>query len=395
MAKISTYPPVGTPTLSDMLIGTDASDSNATKNFTISSIVALANLGQFVPYTGATADVNLGTYALKTDTIQASTASNSIETLDNTGNGAGLLIDNNNGLYKLGDYNSIYTGTYISIDDNFGRIILQGSLYVNGSSGSTGQFLMSNGISGVPSWSTPPAASLNAVLTAGNTSALDAKIGSLFLKDGSAFTYSKISSSVSGAISFISPSSNSFFVVDSTQLTFGAFARFDNSLLTAQRSYDLPDNSGTIPLSVNGVTPDNTTGDITLPASSGTAKTVKVSLSSAQILALDTTPVTVVAGVAGKIIMPIKIYWRYTYGTIAYTGANMNLIYNASLWSTSIANTIIHTASNNGNIMATIATANLNLNVPDGADIKINAISPITAGDGTMDVYFTYDIVDA
>jgi hypothetical protein len=65
MAKISTYPNVSTPTLSDMLIGTEVTDNNATKNFQISDILGLIGpLGLYVPYTGATANVDLGTFTL-------------------------------------------------------------------------------------------------------------------------------------------------------------------------------------------------------------------------------------------------------------------------------------------------------------------------------------------
>lgn len=68
MAKISTYPSVGNPNLSDMLIGTDSADNNATKNFTIGSMLALVNdpsiLTDFVPYTGATQDVDLGSFGI-------------------------------------------------------------------------------------------------------------------------------------------------------------------------------------------------------------------------------------------------------------------------------------------------------------------------------------------
>lgn len=65
MAKISTYPNVSTPTLSDMLIGTEVADNNATKNFSISDILGLIGpLGLYVPYTGANANVDLGTFTL-------------------------------------------------------------------------------------------------------------------------------------------------------------------------------------------------------------------------------------------------------------------------------------------------------------------------------------------
>jgi hypothetical protein len=70
MAKISTYPPVGTPTLSDMLIGTEVTDDNATKNFMISDILGLiGSLGLYVPYTGATANVDLGSFSLSSTNV--------------------------------------------------------------------------------------------------------------------------------------------------------------------------------------------------------------------------------------------------------------------------------------------------------------------------------------
>jgi hypothetical protein len=44
MAIISSYPIDGSVSLTDKLIGTDVEDSNATKNYTISSILALQSL---------------------------------------------------------------------------------------------------------------------------------------------------------------------------------------------------------------------------------------------------------------------------------------------------------------------------------------------------------------
>lgn len=41
MAKINSYPTDGNVTFSDKLIGTDAEDSNATKNFTVGDILNL------------------------------------------------------------------------------------------------------------------------------------------------------------------------------------------------------------------------------------------------------------------------------------------------------------------------------------------------------------------
>jgi hypothetical protein len=61
MARISTYPIISTPTVDDLLIGTDVNDLNITKNFTIGEIGQL--IGQdYVPYVGATGNVNLGSF---------------------------------------------------------------------------------------------------------------------------------------------------------------------------------------------------------------------------------------------------------------------------------------------------------------------------------------------
>jgi hypothetical protein len=60
MSKIKTYPVVP-PQLTDLLIGTYVVEDNATKNFLISDVLALGGAGVYVPYTGATLNVNLNT----------------------------------------------------------------------------------------------------------------------------------------------------------------------------------------------------------------------------------------------------------------------------------------------------------------------------------------------
>jgi predicted heme/steroid binding protein/nitrogen fixation protein len=64
MAKISTYPIVSIPTLNDLLIGTDVENLNETKNFSLADIQALIVGGNYVPYTGALQDVDLGSYGI-------------------------------------------------------------------------------------------------------------------------------------------------------------------------------------------------------------------------------------------------------------------------------------------------------------------------------------------
>lgn len=67
MARISTYPGPSLPSLSDMLIGTDVNDMNATKNFSIGDIVSVPGSSTYVPYTGATNDVFLTGYGFYAD----------------------------------------------------------------------------------------------------------------------------------------------------------------------------------------------------------------------------------------------------------------------------------------------------------------------------------------
>jgi hypothetical protein len=73
MAKISSYPTAGNVTLSDRLIGTEVGDDNATKNFTVGDMLSLVNdpnvLTEFVPYTGANDDVDLGIWELSANGI--------------------------------------------------------------------------------------------------------------------------------------------------------------------------------------------------------------------------------------------------------------------------------------------------------------------------------------
>ena len=45
MAQISTYATTSAPTIDDKLIGTDVENENLTKNFSISSILALVGVG--------------------------------------------------------------------------------------------------------------------------------------------------------------------------------------------------------------------------------------------------------------------------------------------------------------------------------------------------------------
>lgn len=120
MAKISTYPFPATPSLSDYVIGTDASDSLETKNFMISDIIDLADLPSYVPYTGATQDVDLGTYSLYTYSLYMSggpiwdgngSPGSSGQILSSNGPGSSPTWENVSSLLPTNIYGSFYDTT--------------------------------------------------------------------------------------------------------------------------------------------------------------------------------------------------------------------------------------------------------------------------------------------
>lgn len=72
MAKIDSYVTVTPPVAGgDMLIGTDVTDNNATKNFTVSQLLTyIESTDTFAPYTGATQDLDLGSNGIITGFIE-------------------------------------------------------------------------------------------------------------------------------------------------------------------------------------------------------------------------------------------------------------------------------------------------------------------------------------
>lgn len=221
MAKISTYPGPSSPSLSDMLIGTDVNDMLMTKNFTISDIISVPGSSTYVPYTGATMNVNLGsndiiaanivrvgglsTEFLKADGsvdnntyITTSTLTGYVPYTGATGsvdlgiykltsqslevttddvimqgiqafigdffqignNGwlmSGFLLDFSNGEYSLGDHGVSANGTYIKVDDANSRIELSKGIYTSGSEGAIGDVLVSQGAGFPAQWTSPAA----------------------------------------------------------------------------------------------------------------------------------------------------------------------------------------------------------------------------------------------
>lgn len=69
MARIKTYPLDQIPTIKDKVVGTDFDESNATKNYEIGAILSVEGSTVYVPYTGANQDVALGPQSLQTNNL--------------------------------------------------------------------------------------------------------------------------------------------------------------------------------------------------------------------------------------------------------------------------------------------------------------------------------------
>ena len=138
MGKISTYAQVSSPSLSDKVIGTDVSNMDATKNFTIADILSLgSSSGLFVPYTGALANVNLGSYSLTANSIIKSggTASQFLK--------ADGSVDSNTYALSSALTNFVpYTGASTNVNLGANNITANSFIKVGGTSA---QFLKANG----------------------------------------------------------------------------------------------------------------------------------------------------------------------------------------------------------------------------------------------------------
>lgn len=182
MAKISSYPSDANVTTSDRLIGSDNENSNETKNFSVGDIINLAAsiivpAGGFVPYTGATTNVDLGAFGLTTSYLTSSLGmfiDGAISLNGDEGNTGEVLVSQgpgatpswSNALSQFVPYTgatgNVDLGTYNLIADNVqanifqlnsgGILGLYGTLQLNGNPGASGQVLTSSG-GGVPTWS--------------------------------------------------------------------------------------------------------------------------------------------------------------------------------------------------------------------------------------------------
>lgn len=138
--------------------------------------------------------------------------------------------------------------------------------------------------------------------------------------------------------------------------------------------------------------PSIMTFDGTSWVASGTIFTKKLTLSSAQILALNSSPVTLLPSYGvGKIINIISLVGRNNFNSAAYSAGTDDLLLRQS------GNTI---AKLDNTFLEAVASQTVNGTIGIGflysnAAITLYVASgdPIT-GDGTIDIYVTYQIID-
>lgn len=192
MARISTYVTDSNITGGDMLIGTDVDNSNATKNFTVSDLAAYmaTNLTNFVPYTGATGNVNLGSNSI--------IVGNDVIVGDAVSIGGNLSVVT--GTTLLGGTLGVSGTTNLNNTNINGDIDFNGLFLISGSEGAAGELLTSLGAGNAPIWTNPFASyvpyigastDLNLGVHQLSATGVDVKTGPLFV-NGSAGTINQI-----------------------------------------------------------------------------------------------------------------------------------------------------------------------------------------------------------
>jgi hypothetical protein len=155
--------------------------------------------------------------------------------------------------------------------------------------------------------------------------------------------------------------------------------------------------------------PTNITNDrnITFPDATGTValtsaivtKSVKVTLSSADLLGLNTTPKVIIPAVSGKIIIPTHMYQNYTYNSASYNvSSNATIGYQgfsplSQVAYSQVGLTITPSSDSfaiNSLIISWITSQSL-----VNTNITLVSSTAITSGNGTLDVYVTYFEIDA
>ena len=124
---------------------------------------------------------------------------------------------------------------------------------------------------------------------------------------------------------------------------------------------------------------------------------VKIDLSSAEILALDTTAkIVAVAAGAGYALIPTQVVSRFTYGSAQYAGS-FNIVLKSTTVTTSNPMFLIDgaqiKAAANRSSLATVQSSSSYNAVIENDSLELKSTGAITTGDGTLTVWVTYSII--
>jgi hypothetical protein len=120
-------------------------------------------------------------------------------------------------------------------------------------------------------------------------------------------------------------------------------------------------------------------------------------LTSADILALNTTVFTLIpAQGAGTIVNVLKVWYSYNYNTTAYVGGGFLTVKLGSAFGATISGSIggiLNSGSNIIGMPSMSVSSSTGTSGFDNTAVVLYNTSAQTLGDGTLDVYLTYDVI--
>lgn len=172
-----------------------------------------------------------------------------------------------------------------------------------------------------------------------------------------------------------------------------------NSYDMKATSFEITTAGGNITVTNNALTGSRTQnfqdadGDIALVEKDGVYRT-KVTLSAAQILSLNSTPITAVAAPGvGKIIRVISAFGRINYGTTTFDHTTGDVRLTTNGINAQATRTFLKSTATNIGSFTLPATGADTSNLAENTALTITSSDNGTTGDSTVDIYITYEII--
>mgnify|MGYP000977334275 CR=1 FL=1 len=126
----------------------------------------------------------------------------------------------------------------------------------------------------------------------------------------------------------------------------------------------------------------------------GVPVTEKISLTSAEILALNTTPkVLVVAQGAGYVIQPIAVQMFLDYGTTTYATNTTARVKYSGISGNFATNSVLSSVSDQTASQSCLSSLQFSSAIDNVALVLDVQTGDPTTGDGTLNVYITYCVI--